>query len=260
MKLILEYSQFENDQTVYLDDNKGGPGFFTNKFGANSISSLNKDIIEYITNVYKDYGFEYQSGNKDININGVIINTEYIDKMVNNYTIFKTFIRENNIRNDVDFYKLIRANFHNIYNYNGDFFKRQSLPILINTTRKGNIGEIKSKSKFIEYAKSVGLDITIIDPTMEEDIRGIDAKFKYNKREIKIQIKPFTYYENKKSIRYSESEIHVKSNGSLSVESIDYLMLYSDNNYIIIKNIPSSRIQIKGDIFVAPLSNVLYCD
>ena len=57
MKLILEYSQFDNNQTVYLDDNKGGPGFFTNKFGANSISSLNKDIIEYITNVYKDYGF-----------------------------------------------------------------------------------------------------------------------------------------------------------------------------------------------------------
>lgn len=259
--MIKSYSDYKNEtQTVYLDDNKGGPGFFTNKFGTNSIDYLNKDIIIYITSVYKDYGFKYQSGNKDIDVNGAILNTEYIDKMVNNYTIFKTFIRENNIRNDVDFYKLIKANFANIYNFNGNFFKRQSLPILINTTRKGNIGEIKSKSKFIEFASSVGLDITIKDPTMEEDIRGIDAKFTYNNREIKIQIKPFTYYENKKSMRSSQSEIHIKSGGSLSVEAIDYLMLYSDKEYIIIKNTPSSRIQISADLFIASLDNVLYCD
>jgi hypothetical protein len=91
-------------QIVYLDDNKGGSGFYTYK---SEINNLNNDIIVYITKIYKDFGFKYQSGNIDINVGDNVINTEYIDKMVNNYTVFKTFIRENGIKDKYTFYSLI---------------------------------------------------------------------------------------------------------------------------------------------------------
>ena len=235
-------------QIVYLDDNKGGSGFYTYK---SEISNLNSDIIVYITEVYKDFGFKYQSGNKDINVNNKVINTEYIDKMVNNYTVFKTFIRENGIKDKDTFYSLMRYKLYDVYHYNASFFNRQTLPVLINTTRKGNVGEIKCKKKFTEYANSKELNILIDDPTLEEDIRGIDGKFSHEGKEFTMQIKPFTKYETINDVLYASSD------GSLSIGSIDYLILYSDTEYIIIKNPSKNPITIDGKFFVSPVSNVL---
>lgn len=251
--MIKKYSSYINEsQTVFLNDNQGGSGFITNKYGPNSIASLNSEILDYITKIYGTYGFSYQSGNKDIDVNGILINTEYIDKMVNNYTIFKTFIRENSIQDAITFYRLIKSSFDDIYHYNGSFFTRQTLPILINTTRKGNVNEIKCKQKFIEYAKSKGLNIVIVDPTIDEDVKGIDAKFNHNGGEFTIQIKPFNEY------KIIDNKLYAKSAGSLSVGSVNYLMLYSDTEYIIIKNKKLDPIRIKGEVFITDLSNVLY--
>jgi len=251
--MIKRYSSYINEsQTVFLNDNQGGSGFITNKYGPNSIASLNSEILDYITKIYGPYGFSYQSGNKDIDVNGILINTEYIDKMVNNYTIFKTFIRENSIQDAITFYRLIKSSFDDIYHYNGSFFTRQTLPILINTTRKGNVNEIKCKQKFIEYAKSKGLNIVIVDPTIDEDVKGIDAKFNHNGGEFTIQIKPFNEY------KIIDNKLYAKSAGSLSVGSVNYLMLYSDTEYIIIKNKKLDPIRIKGEVFITDLSNVLY--
>ena len=253
--MIKKYSSYINEsQTVFLNDNQGGVGFITNKYGPNSIASLNSEILDYITKIYGPYGFSYQSGNKDIDVNGRLINTEYINKMVNNYTIFKTFIRENGIKNETDFYNLIRSKFDDIYNYSGSFFNRQTLPILINTTRKGNFNEIKCKQKFADFAKSKNLNIVITDPTLAEDVNGVDAKFTHNGREFTIQIKPFSEYKT------ISDKLYAKSAGSLSVGSVNYLMLYSDTEYIIIKNTPNDPITIKGDVFTSPLSNVIYRD
>jgi len=252
--MIKKYSNYikESAQTVYLNDNKDGPGFYTNKYGPNSIATLNSDILQYITDIYKEYGFSYQGGNKDIDVNGILINTEYIDKMVNNYTIFKTFIRENDIKNEIDFYRLIRSKFYDVYNYNGDFFNRQTLPILINTTRKGNINEAKCKQKFTDYAKSKGLNIVVVNPTIEEDVKGIDGKFNHNGVQFTIQIKPFSEY------KIIGDKLYAKSAGSLSIGSVNYLILYSDKEYIIISNKKLDPIAIKGQVFKANLSNVLY--
>jgi hypothetical protein len=254
--MIKKYSNYINEavQTAYLNDNQSGPGFHTNKYGPNSLATLNSDILQYITGIYEIYGFSYQSGNKDIDVNGRLINTEYIDKMVNNYTIFKTFIRENSIKNEIDFYRLIRSKFDDIYNYNGSFFNRQTLPILINTTRKGNVNEIKCKQKFTEYAKSKGLNIVVVNPTIEEDVKGIDGKFNHNGVEFTIQIKPFIEY------KIIGDKLYAKSAGSLSIGSVNYLMLYSDKEYIIIKNKKSNPITIKGQVFISPLSIVIYRD
>jgi hypothetical protein len=128
------------------------------------------------------------------------------------------------------------------------------LPILINTTRKGNVNEIKCKQKFSEFAKSKNLNIVITDPTVAEDVNGIDAKFTHNGREFTIQIKPFSEYKT------ISDKLYAKSAGSLSVGSVNYLMLYSDTEYIIIKNTPNDPITIKGDVFTSPLSNVIYRD
>lgn len=239
------------DQKVYLNDNEGGKGFYTNKYGNESINTLNQKIFKYVNSVYGPFGFKYGE-NKDIYVNRLILNTEYICKMINNYTIFKTFIRENQIHTSNLFYNLLENNFEDVYHYNGVFFKRQTLPILINTTRKGNEAEKICKENFIQFAKSKNLNIIIENPTIEEDINGIDAKFYYNNRYITIQIKPFT------NISYVDDEMHIKSNGSLSIGSVDYLMLYRKNTeYIILKNTLSSPVKIKGDTFISPLHNLL---
>jgi hypothetical protein len=256
--MIKNYSNYINEsdvQMVYLDDNRQGDGFYTKKYGPNSIDSLNQKIYEYINMVYGPFGFKYDRSrtfNYDINVDGQIINTEYITKMVNNYTIFKALIRENGIKDENSFYTLVESNLDDIYHYNGVFFKRQTLPILINTTRKGNINEIKCKRKFYEYAKSKNIDIILKDPTIQEDMNGIDAKFDYNGKQFTIQIKPFSDY------KIVEDKLYAKSTGSLSVGSINYLILYSDKDFLIIKNINSSPIIIQSDLFVAPLSNIIY--
>lgn len=254
----LDFIKEADDQRVYLDDNKRGPGFYTNKYGPNSIASLNQKIYNYIIQIYGPLGFKYPRGgaiaNYDVTANGEVISGEYISKMVNNYTIFKTFIRENNIQDENTFYTLLTSSFDDVYHYNGSFFKRQALPILINTTRKGNINEIKCKQKFIDYAKSKNLNIAITDPTVAEDVDGVDAKFIHNGREFTIQIKPFSQYKT------IDDKLYAKSAGSLSVGTVNYLMLYSDTEYIIIKNLTTEPIRIKGDVFITPLSNVIYKD
>jgi hypothetical protein len=259
--MIKRYSNYINeadDQRVYLNDNQNGTGFYTNKYGPNSIANLNQKIYNYIDKVYGPFGFSYpRSGSKanyDVTINGEFISGEYLSKMVNNYTIFKTFIRENKIKDENTFYSLLESKFNDVYHYNGDFFKRQTLPILINTTRKGNVNEIKCKQKFIDYAKSKNLNIVITDPSVAEDVDGIDAKFTHNGRTFTIQIKPFSEYKT------IGDKLYAKSAGSLSVGSVNYLMLYSDTEYLIIKNASNSPITIKGDVFIAPLSNVIYRD
>lgn len=246
-----------DDQRVYLDDAQGGKGFYTNKYGAVSISNLNRKILDYIEKTYGPFGFRYPRGNDkfnyyDININGEIINSAYIAMMVNNYTVFKKFIRENKIVDEITFYKLIEYKFDDVYNYNGSFFKRQTLPILINTVRRGNHNETVCKEKFTEYAKGKGLNITIQDPSVDEDIKGVDAKFEHNGRVFTIQIKPFS--EAKET---DNDIVNIVSSGSLSIGSVDYLMLYSGSQFILCKNTKNTPIKIHGNTFIVTKSNAI---
>ena len=245
--MILKFNQFINEaseQDVFLNDNQGGPGFTTKKY---LISALNQKILNYITKVYGRFGFRYGQSNRDIRVNDKIINTEYISKMVNNYTIFKTFIRENKIRTADEFYQKIESNFADIYSPDGDFFKRQTLPILVNTTRKGNKLEEKAKEAFVRYARTEGITIELIPPSVSEDISGIDAKFIYNGKVCTIQVKPLTDVEE------TSTSIEVISDGSLSLGT-NYLVLVGDRKIIIAK---STGVIIAGNRFIIPKESVL---
>lgn len=249
-----KYDDFiKESQKVYLDDNKGGDGFYTKKYGNGyTISALNNRILKYITSIYGPFGFEYGRGNdEDINVEGIIINSGYISKMVNNYTIFKTFIREFSISEEEDFYRKLVSNFDNVYHYNGDFFKSQSLPILINTTRKGNINEKKSLNKFKEVFGEKGFDVKIERPTVKEDIKGADGKFLYNGKYYTIQVKPFS------QVGIKDGKIYATSEGSLSL-GVNYLVLYKDDDYIILKNPSNNKIKIDGQRFVYGQNNILF--
>jgi hypothetical protein len=246
--MILKFLQFineSNEQDVYLDDNKGGPGFTTKKY---LISSLNQKILKHIESVYGQSGFVYGQDNKDIGVNDKILNTEYISKMVNNYTIFKTFIRENRITNERDFYQKIESSFADIYSPDGDFFKRQTLPILINTTRKGNRLEQKAKEAFVRFAKTKGLTIELVNPTISEDIKGIDSKFIHNGKTYTIQVKPLS------NVTDIDNNIEVVSDGSLSL-STDYLIVVGGVKIVIAR---SKNVSIIGNRFVIPKVDVLW--
>lgn len=246
------YKSFiKESQQVYLNDNKGGDGFYTKKYGNGyTISALNNRILKYINSIYVPFGFKYGI-DEDINVEGNIINSEYISKMVNNYTIFKTFIREFSISEEEQFYRNLVDNFNNVYHYNGDFFKRQSLPILINTTRKGNINEKKSLNKFKEVIGERGFDVQIESPTVKEDIKGADGKFLHNGKYYTIQVKPFTQVDIK------DGKIYATSDGSLSL-GVNYLVLYKGDDYIILKNPSNDRIKIDGQSFVYGQNHILF--
>jgi hypothetical protein len=253
------YKEFINEnQKVFLGDKHNG--FFADKKQrkgydgrwVKSISYINNKIKKYIDNIYGPYGYKYDKNiNIDININGLILNTEYISKMVNNYTVFKTFIKENKVKNQNEFYNLLESRFDDVYHFNGDFFKRQTLPILINTTRKGNINEIKSLDKFKDILNDRNINIEIINPSIIEDIKGIDAKFVYNGKMYTIQVKPFS------NLAIDNSDYKAKSDGSLSL-GVDYLILYKEDNYIILKNPKNNPIKIDSNYFVYNQNNIIF--
>lgn len=252
---IKNYNTFikESDkysQTVSLDNKRGGNKFTTKKYGKGSLAALNKEIANFITKEYSKYGYNINNNfDSDININGMILNSSYITKMINNYTIFKTMIDLNDLKSEAEFYKFMYNNLHEIYGLNGKFFK-ESLAILVNTNRRGNKGEKDSKVKFTEYAESKGMKIEIIEPTLEEDIKGIDFKFKANGRIFTVQVKPFLKYG------YKEDNIEILSNGSLSLDT-NYLILFRKDNFIILRNPKDNEIKISGDRFITTNSNVL---
>jgi hypothetical protein len=214
----------------------------TKKYGSyNSIDWLNGKIKAYITEVYQPYGFVY-GVNKDLNIDGYIINSEYISKMVNNYTVFIAIIKANFLRTEEAFYHYMTNNLEAIYNWKGRYFKRITLPILIRTSKRGNEGETKSLEFFKRALKEKkGISIEFIQPTVEEDISGIDGKFIWQGKEVTIQVKPY----DTATISASTRKVKIHSQGSLSL-STDYLIVYRGQSFIVVQG---RDVTIEGNHF-----------
>lgn len=214
----------------------------TQKYGQyNSINWLNSKILEFINDTYSRFGFTYGQENQDIDIEGKIINTEYIGKFVNNYTVFKAIVKLNNIIDEDYFYHFMTNNLYDIYHYNGKYFNTVTLPIVIATTRRGNIGERISLDFFkTEIKRLRNLNIIIKQPSLDEDIRGIDGKFNVGTNEFTIQVKPFrTEYDEGVDLKFF-------SQGSLSL-STDYLIIYKNQTIIIVR---SRDVRIVGNYFI----------
>ena len=252
------YREFiKEGQQVYLGNeqygfeiNKYAERNYDGRYTTKSISSLNNEIKKYIESVYGPFGYKYGI-NEDISVNDFILKSEYINKMVNNYTIFKRFIIDNKITDKKTFYSLILSKFNDIYHYDGDFFKRNSLPILVNTTRKGNIREKESIIKFEQIVSERGVDISVENPTIEEDIKGIDGKFLHNNRYYTIQVKPFS------NLIVENGVYKAKSDGSLSL-GVDYLILYKGIEHIILKNPKLNPIKMDFNYFVYNQNNIVF--
>lgn len=214
----------------------------TQKYGRfNSVDWLNGKIKAYITETYQPYGFRY-GVNADLDVDGYTINSEYISKMVNNYTIFKAIIKDNFIRTEEAFYHYMTNNLEAIYNWKGKYFKRVTLPILISTSRRGNIGEKQSLDFFKKsLQEKKGISINFIQPTVEEDISGIDGKFIWEGKEVTIQVKPY----DTATISASTRKVKIHSQGSLSLNT-DYLIVYKGQSFIIIKG---KDVKIEGNYF-----------
>lgn len=220
---------------------------------AGVVNEINKCIKDETNKWYKPFGYKYSLNNNpfDINIGDLIINTEYIMKMVNNRTVFYTICKEEKITNSEDFLIFMKdfSNLKKYYYYEGLFFKNV-LEILISTTRKGNKGEKASLKYFKWFMDVKGFTIDVVSPTLEEDIKGIDGKFIFKGVEKTIQVKPYENFiiENKIGT--------ATSNGSLSLNT-DVLILYKekalkvngypDYNYIIANQ---KNVKIVGNQFI----------
>lgn len=218
------------------------------KYGPKSIGNLNYIIKDYLLKIYTPFGFndplKKGSYEVDLNINGEIINSSYISKLCNNYNLFKLIIRKKRIKTEDEFYNYIENNLEEIYHYDSDFFKKNSLPTVIKNSTRGNIGEEKSL-KFFEYEilRKTQVDIKVIKPSLSEDLGGIDGKFLWKGKMLTIQVKPFEkYIENSEIIK-------VYSPGSLSLNT-DYLILYRSNSLIKYIIIRSSDVKISGNNFI----------
>lgn len=214
----------------------------TQKYGKfNSIDWLNGKIKKYIEEVYGPFGFRY-GVNEDLNIEGQIISSEYISKMVNNYTVFKAIIRENFIRTEEAFYHFMTNSMKDVYHWKGKYFKRITLPVLISTSRRGNIGEQNSLRFFKQsLQEKKGISVNFIPPTVEEDISGIDGKFIWLGKEVTIQVKPY----DRAVISESTRKVKVHSQGSLSLNT-DYLVVYKGQSFIIVRG---KDVTIEGNHF-----------
>jgi hypothetical protein len=217
---------------------------------AGVINEINKLIKEKTEEWYGSFGYQYNTRINpfDIKVGDLIINTEYLMKMVNNRTVFYKICKNEKITNGEDFFNFMKdfSNLMKYYHYEGVFFN-EVLGILISTTRKGNKGENASLGYFKWFMDVKGYTISIVNPTLEEDIRGIDGKFNFNGVEKTIQVKP---YEN---FIIEDKVGTATSNGSLTLNT-DVLILYKEDplkkdvfRYIIAKK---NNVKIVGNNFI----------
>lgn len=223
----------------------------TSKYGSiNSIAWLNLKIINYTEETYGPYGYTRSYEYIDINVNGTIINSEYLNKMCNNYTIFKKIIYLNNIKSEDEFYKFMIENMYDIYHWEGKYFKKITLPIVIATSKKGNKWEVESFNFFEnEIFKKTNKRIKVEEPTIEEDVNGIDGKFFWNNNLVTIQVKPYRSATISKSTRL----VKIYSQGSLSLNTT-YLILYKEDTFIIVKG---KDVEINGNYFIFPEEKII---
>ena len=239
---INKYKMFES--TVDLE---------TVQVEKSEISTINGIIRNYLTQVYGQFGW-YYGAKSEIQIPDFgIVDSDYIDLFINNYTIFKNVAKTYRLKIEKDFLNFVKNNLELIYNYKSKFFIYNSLPIVIRTKRKGNHGEQLVLQKFKELTITRGFEVELVTPTLDEDIKGVDAKFILSGKTYTIQVKPMSKFE------ILPDKILIESPGCLTLNKYgvmpDYLFFYSDNQDVLF--LKNRGILSIGNSFESPVKNLI---
>lgn len=218
------------------------------KIEKGEISKLNRIIINFLNINYKKYGFIYGEENKKIEIDNIVIYSEYIGKFVNNKTLFGKIAEKYKLKNVEEFTSYIKNNLHRLYDIDGVDFQ-DNYDVTKRTALKGNRGENACKKNFEKMLyEKYNLEFKIESPNdTSEDIDGIDGKLKFKNKSISLQIKPYTRYIKK------DGKIFIYSRGSMCFNT-HYLLLYKESrvygkyryDFITLKN-GSKKDKIKYD-------------
>ena len=241
---IDRYKMFESTNQVDLE---------TLKVEKSKISEINGEIRRYLSQIYEPFGWSY-AAKKEIQIPGFgIIDSDHIDLFINNYTIFKSVAKAYRLKNEENFVNFVKNNLELIYNYNSKFFIYNSLPIVIRTKRKGNRGEQLVLQKFKDLTLRRGFDVELVVPTLDEDIKGVDAKFVLSGKTYTIQVKPMSRFE------ILGDKISIESPGCLTLNKYgvmpDYLFFYSDKQEVLF--LKNRGIVSDGNSFQSPVRNLI---
>ena len=221
------------------------------------IKYLNKIISAFTDSFYGKYGYVDPKKNNienfDVDVNGLLINTEYISKMGNNRAVFKHIARINKMINKNVFMNYIKNNLNDIYGVNGKYFM-DVLGILIKCSDKGKFGEKYAFSYMKSLLKKKGIDVEIYPPAnVIEDAVGIDGTFMYNNNKLTIQVKDFSEF----TYDIKSKVVSFKSNGALSKKT-NYLILYKKNsNGVYIVVLHSKQVDMTGNIFSVNINDIV---
>lgn len=211
------------------------------------------NIIDKSIHAYYDFD---KNINKEIIVDGIKLNTEYLSKAVNNRTLLKKIVYdasheiESGVRTKEELFLFIRNNLFNLFNVKGKWFK-YVYKLLSSTSKKGDELEDIAFQKFEELSKLKGIDIEIKGPTIDEDKHGIDGIFFYNSRRCTIQVKPLFKMEDYKK---DPTKYIVFCDGVLKGLTTDYLIVIKDND---VKIFRSKGIQVNPSFFIIPKENLI---
>jgi hypothetical protein len=202
------------------------------KTTAGTISEIGRKIILMTNEWYAPFGYKFDLDRvkKDLSADGVVISNEHLMKMANNRTVFYHICKSEKISNSANFlvFMLDPLNLKKYYHWTGAGF-RDVHNILKNASNKGEAGEKAAFGFYKWLMKENGKFISILPPTLREDIAGIDGKF-YLDGELKtIQVKPYEAFVIEGGIGKATC------NGSLSMNT-DILILYKGRGMKAVKD------------------------
>lgn len=163
-------------------------------------------------------------------IGGKIVNYEYLSKWRNNRLFREVITKDFNIPKEPNaLIEFLNQNKYDIFNVNGKYYDKY-YRLLENTSLSGKKIEIIAKTIFEEFCKSKEKTVIIQEPTIEQDVKGIDSIFVIGGRPCTVQIKTLSSVKSK-----TPEYIELVSAGDVRKIVTDYLIVANDVQCYIIR-------------------------
>lgn len=178
------------------------------------------------------------------------IKSEYLRKARNNRKLLNKIVYENQLRTPNELIDFISENKFDLFHYNGIFFNDIYF-LLRNTSELGKRSEIYAFEVLEEYGRKKGIPIKVEEPTLNEDLRGIDGIFTWKNKKYTIQIKPLEscVVSNKYPGKYI-----VFCNGSLKDLDVDYFIATNKDKTLIFR---AKNAITKPTHYIIPIEDLL---